>query len=279
MISGVSLSGNLFFYPNCLESDGKYKFNQGSLTRKSWFDCSCCPSNVIRFIPSVPDYIYAHKDDSLYINLFVASKADIEMAKTNVEISQKTGYPWNQMVVIKVNPQASQKFSLHIRIPGWAMGKPVPSDLYRYTDEYIMMPSLKLNGKQIDLNMKKGYAVIDRTWSKGDVIEFFLPVAVRRVIANEKVKDDLNKVALVRGPIVYCAEWVDNDGKVLDMVIPDDTIFQTEFKKDMFNGVTVITGDILDESGNKRTLTAIPYYAWSHRGPGEMAVWLPRKPH
>jgi DUF1680 family protein len=277
LISGVSLSGDLFFYPNCLESDGKYKFNRGTLTRQPWFDCSCCPSNVIRFIPSVPEYIYAHQDDSLYVNLFVAGKADIDMDKTNVEVSQETNYPWDGKVIIKVNPKTGEKFAVRIRIPGWAKDKPVPSDLYYFAKENTEKVTLKLNSESVELNMDKGYAVIDRKWSKGDVIELNLPMPVRRVIANEKVKDDRNKVALVRGPLVYCAEWVDNDGKVLDMVIPDNAELKTEHLKDLFNGVTVIMGDIMDKSGKERKLTAIPYYAWSHRGPGEMAVWLTRK--
>ena len=277
LISGVSLSGNLFFYPNCLLSDGKYKFNQGSLTRKPWFDCSCCPSNVIRFIPSVPNYIYAHKDNCLYVNLFIAGKADVEMNKTSVEISQETDYPWDGKVVIKVNPKNSESFAVNVRIPGWAVGKPMPSDLYSYLSENPEKVTLKLNGEPIDIKTDKGYAVIDRKWSKGDTIELDLPMPIRRVIANENVKDDIGKTALVRGPIVYCAEWVDNDNKVLDMVVPDNAEFQTQYKKDLLNGLTVITGDILDESGNERKLTAIPYYAWSHRGPGEMTVWLPRK--
>jgi DUF1680 family protein len=277
MISGVSLKGNTFFYPNCLESDGKYKFNRGTLTRQPWFDCSCCPSNIIRFIPSVPDYIYAHRDDSLYINLFIADKADIEIAKTNVEITQETNYPWDGKVTIKIDPQTTQKFTVRVRIPGWATGKPVPSDLYRYADENPEKVTLKLNGEPIALNMDKGYAVIEREWSKGDVIELNLPMPIRRVIAHENVKDDRGKVALTRGPFVYCAEWVDNDGKVLDLLIPDNAELKTEYRKDMFNGVTVITGNILDQSGKERKLTAIPYYAWSHRGPGEMVVWLPKK--
>ena len=277
MISGVSLSGNLFFYPNCLESDGKYRFNRGTLTRQPWFDCSCCPSNVIRFIPSVPDYIYAHKDDSLYVNLFVAGKADIEMNKGNVEITQETNYPWDGKVVMKLDPDAGQKFAVRVRIPGWATGKPVPGDLYRYADQNSEKVTLELNGVPIDLNMAKGYAVIERQWSEGDIIELNLPMPIRRVAANENVKDDLNKVALVRGPMVYCVEWVDNDGKVLDLVIPDNAELKTEYRKDLFNGVTVITGNVTDQSGKERKLLAIPYYAWSHRGPGEMAVWLPRK--
>ncbi len=278
MISGVSMSGDLFFYPNCLESDGKYKFNQGSLTRQPWFDCSCCPSNVTRFIPSVPDYIYAHRDDCLYVNLFIAGMAKVEMDKTNVKISQETSYPWDGKVVIKINPQSSKKFAVHIRIPGWAIGKPLPGDLYSYLDETNEKVTLKLNGESTNIDMDKGYAVIDRKWSKGDTIELNLPMPIRRVIADDKVKDDIGKTALVRGPLVYCAEWVDNDNKVLDMVIPDNAKLQAEQKQDLLGGVTVITGNILDESGSERKLTAIPYYAWSHRGPGEMAVWMPRKP-
>jgi DUF1680 family protein len=155
--------------------------------------------------------------------------------------------------------------------------EPMPSDLYSYLSENPEKVTLKLNGEPIDIKTDKGYAVIDRKWSKGDTIELDLPMPIRRVIANENVKDDIGKTALVRGPIVYCAEWVDNDNKVLDMVVPDNAEFQTQYKKDLLNGLTVITGDILDESGNERKLTAIPYYAWSHRGPGEMTVWLPRK--
>ena len=277
LISGVSLSGNLFFYPNCLESDGKYKFNRGALTRRPWFDCSCCPSNVIRFIPSVPDYIYAHKDDSLYINLFIAGKADIEMDKGNVEVIQETNYPCDGKVMIKIDPKTSEKFAVRIRIPGWATGKPVPSELYRYADEKKEKVTLELNGVPVALIMDKGFALIDRQWSDGDIIELNLPMPIRRVVASEKVKDDLNKVALTRGPLVYCAEWVDNDGKVLDLVIPDNAGLKTEYRKDLFNGVIVITGNVTDKAGKERKLLAIPYYAWSHRGPGEMAVWLPRK--
>ena len=278
MISGVSLAGDSFFYPNCLESDAKYKFNKGSLNRQRWFDCSCCPSNVIRFIPSVPNYIYARRNDSLYVNLFIASKAGIKMNKTNVEISQKTDYPWDGKVVIKINPKTNEIFAVNIRIPGWALNKPVPSDLYRYLNENQEKVTLKLNAKSIDVTANKGYAVIERKWSKGDVVELNLPMPVHRVVAHDKVVENHNKIAIVRGPIVYCAEWVDNDKKVLEMIVPDDTELQAEYQKDLLGGVTVITGTVLDASGKKKNLSAIPYYAWSHRGPGEMAVWFPRKP-
>ena len=278
MISGVSLSGDSFFYPNCLESDGKYKFNMGSLTRQPWFDCSCCPSNVIRFIPSIPGYIYAYRNDSLYVNLFIASKSNIEMNNTNVEIDQKTAYPWEGKVVIKVNPKTDTRFAINIRIPEWALHRPVPSDIYHYLNETQQKFTLKLNGKDIAFNIKKGFAVIDREWINGDIIELNLPMPVRRVISHEKVTENRHKVALVRGPLVYCTEWIDNNEKVLDLIIPDISEFQAEYQKDLLHGVVVITGNVIDVSGRNRILVAIPYYAWSHRGPGEMAVWLSRKP-
>jgi len=277
MISGVSLSGDLFFYPNPLESDGTYKFNIGKLGRQPWFDCSCCPSNVIRFIPSVTNYIYTRRDENLYVNLFVASKADIVLNKTLVQISQETDYPWDGKVVIKVDPKRSKQFTLNVRIPGWAIGKPLPSDLYYYLDENQGEVSLTVNGESLALNLEKGYAVIERQWMQGDVVELNLPMPVRRVAANEKVKADENKVALMRGPIVYCAEGVDNGGRVLDLSIPDESKFQAEYENDLLGGVTLLTGKAMDQSGRQQALTAIPYYAWAHRGNGEMAVWLLRK--
>jgi DUF1680 family protein len=277
MISGVSLEGNLFFYPNCLESDGIYKFNQGSLTRKSWFDCSCCPTNVTRFIPSVSNYIYAHKGDSLYVNLFVSSEANVEMGDIKLRVYQETKYPWDGKVKIIVNPERDGIFTVNIRIPGWALEKVVPSDLYRYLKKDDEESTLKVNDEVFDLYINKGFASITRRWSKGDVIELYLPMPVRRVLAHEEVKSNRGKVALIRGPIVYCAEWVDNDLRVLNLVIPDKTEFTTEYRENLLNGVVVIKGKVLNKSGKKGELVSIPYYAWSHRGPGEMAVWLARE--
>jgi len=277
MISGVSLEGNSFFYPNCLESDGKFKFNQGSLTRQPWFDCSCCPTNVIRFIPSVPNYIYAYRGDSLYINLFIASKANVEMKNIKLDVSEETEYPWEGKVKIIVNPEKDKTFTINIRIPGWALEKVISSDLYRYLKTNEEDVTLKVNEEPVDIDTNKGFAVVTRKWSKGDIIELNLPMPVRRVVANEKVKDDRNKVALIRGPIVYCAEWVDNDMNVLQLAVPDDADFKCEYRPDLLNGLVVIKGDVLNKSGEKGELTAIPYYAWSHRGTGEMAVWLSRE--
>jgi DUF1680 family protein len=277
MISGVSLEGNTFFYPNCLESNGEYKFNQGSLTRKEWFDCSCCPTNVTRFIPSVPNYIYAHRGDSLYVNLFVASEANVELENIKLKVSEETEYPWDGKVEIKVEPKKETMFTVNVRIPGWASEKVMPSDLYRYLKENKQEVTLKVNGEPVGIDMNKGFAVITRMWAKGDIIELNLPMPVRRVLANEKVKDDRNKTALVRGPVVYCAEWVDNDLDVLELTLSDDTEFKFEYQPDLLNGLVVIKSEALDKSGEKKELTTIPYYAWSHRGPGKMAVWLSRK--
>jgi DUF1680 family protein len=278
MISGVSLSGNSFFYPNCLASDGKYKFNIGSLTRQPWFDCSCCPSNVIRFIPSIPNYVYARRDDSLYVNLFISSKATIAVNDKPVEILQETGYPWEGKVLIRINPEINSNFSIHLRIPGWAVNQPVPGDLYRYVNKSGEVVTIRVNNNLIDLQMHKGFAVINRNWRKGDMIKLELPMRICRVLAHELVEEDHNRVALTRGPIVYCAEGVDNGMKVLDLLIPDQAELKTEYRKDLFNGVTVIKGRRLSGSGKEKEFMAIPYYAWGHRGAGEMIVWMLRKP-
>ena len=277
LISGVSLEGDSFFYPNCLESDGQYAFNQGALTRKPWFNCSCCPSNIIRFMPSVPDYIYAQREDTLFANLFVANDAGLEIGKVKVEIRQETNYPWEGKVKFHVTTGENATFTLNIRIPGWAQEKPVPSDLYRYLDKNPESFEIRVNDELLSIPIKKGYATIHRTWSNGDVIELNLPMPVRRVMAHEKVTEDSAKVALERGPIVYCAEWIDNGGKVLDLVLPHDAEFDVEFDNDLLGGINVIKSEILRTSGQSAALVAIPYYAWSHRGPGEMAVWLRSK--
>lgn len=278
LISGVSLSGDSFFYPNPLESHGQHK-------RSPWFGCACCPGNVTRVIPSVPGYMYAHTEDTLYVNLFVSNSATVKMGKNTVHIKQQTRYPWEGTVKIAVAPKYPARFTICVRIPGWAQNQPVPSDLYRYVNDTSEQASLKVNGRPSALDMEKGYARIERRWKKDDVIELNLPMPVRRVLAHENVEDDVGKVALQRGPVVYCAEWPDNDGHVLNLVLPDNTKLTTEHRSDMLNGVTVIRGKAVGLSYGKdgetvlkkeQDFVAIPYYAWAHRGTGEMAVWLAR---
>jgi DUF1680 family protein len=277
MISGVSLKGDSFFYPNCLESDGKYAFNQGALTRKPWFDCSCCPSNIIRFIPSIPDYIYGQREDSLFVNLFIASKTYFNVGRSKVSITQITNYPWEGKVRFELIPSEDLTFSLVIRIPGWAQGRPLPSDLYTYLDKKPELFKISLNNELWSTNLKKGFVTIHRKWVKGDVVALSLPMKVQRVLAKNNVIEDRGKVALERGPLVYCAEWIDNGGKVFDLIVPDETEFTSEFRPELLGGITVINGTIFRRGSEEVELTAIPYYAWSHRGPGEMSVWLTRK--
>jgi len=273
LLSGVSLSGDLFFYPNPLESDGKYKFNQGEATRKPWFDCACCPGNVARFVPSFPGYIYAREDDTLYVNLFVQSQAIVKIGKNPVKISQETRYPWEGKVQITIAPDRAAEFTVSIRIPGWARNEPVPSDLYAFLEPHEEKVDLRVNSGIFPFKIEQGFARIHRRWERGDLIELTLPMPVQRITAQEKVKDNQGKVALQRGPLVYCLEGEDNDGHVLDRSLSDELGFEVEFRPDLLGGLEVIKG----KEAGEEVLVAIPYYAWSHRGVGEMAVWLPRK--
>lgn len=286
-LSGVSLSGDKFFYPNPLASDGKHKSNKNETTMRSpWFDCSCCPTNVVRFLPSLPGYIYAHTGEALYINLFVQGGASVQMSDNNVNITQKTGYPWDGKVEITIEPKRPDKFAVNIRIPGWSQNRPMPSDLYEYFEKSDKEVTLKVNGKKITPVMEKGFARIERRWEKGDAIELDLPMPIRRVLCHEKVEANRGRVALERGPIVYCAEAIDNNGQVFNILLTDDIKFEAEGREDLLGGITAVTAEAYglypDRDGKtivtkKQKFTAIPYYAWSHRGVGEMAVWLPRK--
>jgi len=278
LISGVSLDGLSFFYQNPLESAGKYG-------RSSWFEVACCPPNITRFLPSVPGYVYARKDDVIFVNLFMANAASIELGGQKISLTQKTRYPWDGNVKIAVDPEKSAEFGLYVRIPGWARNESVPTDLYTFVDRSGEKPALKVNGSEIAVDFDKGYAKIRRVWKKGDVIELNLPMPVRRIVANQAVKEDAGKVAFQRGPIVFCAEGTDNGGRVLNLALPDDARFEAEFNPGLLKGVVVLKGKALavDKSSVKQAGTAIeknavfiPYYAWANRGPGEMAVWLPR---
>jgi hypothetical protein len=276
-IAGVSLGGDTFFYPNPLESDGRYAFNQGALTRKPWFDSSCCPTNIARFIPSVPDYVYAVRGDALYVNLYVASQARIDVGGASATLTQKTEYPWDGRVELRIDPGRARPLELRLRIPGWARNRPVPSELYRYAGDATAAYTIRVNGKPTTERLDGGYAVIARTFSKDDVITLELPMPVRRVLADDRVAEDSGKLAFERGPFVYCAEGADNAGSVLDLVVPDYARFTVERRPDLLGGVAVLRGTIQSTEGKPRELVAIPYYAWSHRGPGEMAVWLKRQ--
>jgi DUF1680 family protein len=272
MLAGVSLEGDHFFYPNPLAADGKYPFNQGSCTRSPWFDCSCCPSNVTRFIPSIPGYIYASRDDQLFVNLYAGNNASVDVSGNLVFLTQTTDYPWDNVVKIEVNPERTARFDLKLRIPGWARNEVMAGDLYSYVNESEGSVTIKVNGTEVPAGTVNGYASISRNWEKGDVVELVLPMEVRLVAANEKVAEDRGKVAVECGPLVYCAEETDNAVDVLSATLPAAAAFTKEFDKDLLGGMTLIKAGLADTEDNQITL--IPYYAWSNRGIGKMAVWF-----
>ncbi|MBN2433511.1 MAG: glycoside hydrolase family 127 protein [Acidobacteria bacterium] len=279
-LSGVGMDGQCFFYPNPLESVGQHQ-------RREWFGCACCPSNVTRFMASLPGYVYAIRDDHLYVNLYVAGQGELDVGGQNLRLEQATDYPWGGRVRLTVTPEAGEAdLALHLRVPGWARGRPLDTDLYRYLDPSPAVVHLAVNGEAVLVRLEKGYAVLERQWHAGDIIELDLPMAVRRVVAYHKVRADQGRVALERGPLVFCAEGHDfADGHVRDLLLPDNAALTVAFRPDLLAGVAVIQGETmachLDEAGKMaRTavpFTAIPYYAWSHRGAAEMAVWLARE--
>ncbi len=267
-LSGISLSGDEFFYPNPLASDGDYQ-------RSPWFGCACCPTNIVRFMPSLPGYAYAQQGDVLYVNLFVGGSAKIKMADNTVRLKQETRYPWDGAVKIIVEPERSAKFAICVRIPGWARNEPVPSDLYRFLNESSEKVTLKVNGESVDLNIDKGFASIRRKWKGGDTIELNLPMPIRRVVSHENVKDNAGRTAIQRGPLVYCFEGVDNPQGVAKLVLPPDAKLHTEYHGELLGGIVTLNGQ--GKMPQKSIeVVAIPYYAWAHRGKSGMAVWLLR---
>ncbi|MDI6697350.1 MAG: glycoside hydrolase family 127 protein [Candidatus Saccharicenans sp.] len=275
LLSGVGLTGDRFFYQNPLASRGKYE-------RSSWFEVACCPANAARFLATFPQYIYARSLEEVYVNLYVNSSASFEFQNTRLEIIQETKYPWLGQVKIGVNPSRVREFALCLRIPGWAQGQPVPSDLYRYLDGEAGQVVVRLNRKTIPVEVDRGYLRIKRRWVRGDVVEILFPMPVRRVVANPQVAENRGRVAIERGPVVFCAEGRDNGGTALNLAVPDSTRFQQWYRNDLLGGVTVITGGGLavDDRGNevrKQNLFLIPYSVWANRGAWEMAVWLLRK--
>ncbi|UOB16496.1 glycoside hydrolase family 127 protein [Abyssalbus ytuae] len=266
LLSGLSLDGKKFFYPNALESDGVYKFNRGECTRQSWFDCSCCPTNIIRFIPSIPGLIYSHHKDTLYVNLYASNTGKVKLESSEIQISQTTDYPWSGKVNMEINPEKEKKFTLKIRIPGWSGNEVLPGDLYHYMNNIDESPTIFINEEKTKGKVDKGYYTISRNWKKGDIVKISFPMHVRKVVANEKVKENTGKVALEYGPIVYSVEEIDNKESFDSVKINAEDNFSVTKKEDLLGGVNVINNDYL---------TAIPYYAWSNRGIGKMKVWIP----
>jgi DUF1680 family protein len=279
LLSGVSLTGDRFFYPNPLASVGQNE-------RSAWFSCACCISNMTRFLPSVPGYVYAQNNNDLYVNLFMSNNCNVKLAGGMVHIVQTTNYPWDGKIEMQVDPAIAGQFTINIRIPGWARQQPVPGDLYTSVDDKL--PAiLTINGKQFSYTIHKGYAVLNRTWQKGDKVVLELPMKPQHVYANSNVKADTGRFAIQYGPIVYCLEGADNkDSLVQNIVVNKTTPLQVSYKGDLLNGVNVITaeGEATKRQvntpallTNTQQITAIPYYAWNNRGADEMEVWIAYK--
>ena len=278
MLSGVSLSADRFFYPNPLESRGQHQ-------RQAWFGCACCPSNVARFVPAIPGYIYAVTDKDLYINLYMSGEASFLVGTNKISVSQKANFPWDGKVEIKLNPESGHKFTIKLRIPGWSQNEAIPGNLYKFDNAEPQKVSILVNGAQTEYVLSKGYAEITRRWNAGDKIIVDFQMSVRKVVADYRIKDDRNKMAFQRGPLIFCAEWPDNDsGSVLDLVLKDKAPLSAVYDSSLLGGTEVIKTTAMQ---TKRTVdgrvipdretpvTMIPYALWNNRGPGQMMVWFP----
>ncbi|MEP7256165.1 MAG: beta-L-arabinofuranosidase domain-containing protein [Ferruginibacter sp.] len=279
-LDGLSLSGDRFFYGNPLASRGQHQ-------RREWFGTACCPANIARLVASLGDYVYAKTDNAIYVNLFIGSNTNIPLKNGNVDVKMETNYPWDGNVKLNIDPVKKSKFKIYIRVPGWYMDQVVPGNLYTYIDrsgdkELVV----KLNGKQVSASIEKGYVTIETDWKKGDIVEINFPMEALRIASREELKQDNNRIAIQRGPIVYCVEGADNNGKAWNIIIPDNTKFETIDYKVLDENVKALTAEvpvvIVSEDGaslrtETKKIIAIPYYTWDNRGKNEMQVWLPTK--
>ena len=276
-LSGVGMNGRSFFYVNPLACDGKYPFDHGtSMTRQPWYQTSCCPTNVVRLLPSLSGYVYARRDRDIFVNLYAAGDGRFRINDTDVRIRQVTDYPWDGLITLDLTVSQPSTFALQLRIPSFAQRQPLPSDLYRYLDSSTASATIVVDGQSIPLAINDGYVRAERRWEGKTRVELRLPMAIRRVVAHNAVVDLRGKVALERGPILYALEAADNEADVLDLSLPDTSAIVAEHQADLLGGVTTLRGDALDARGDKVAFTAIPYYAWGHRGEGQMTVWLNR---
>lgn len=279
-LSGLSFSGDHYFYVNPLASSGQHE-------RQAWFGCACCPSNISRLIASIGNYIYAVSKEGIYVNLFITSKTDIPFDKNKIHIAQQHNYPWEGKITVTINSDKKINKKLYIRIPGWAQNQAIPTDLYQYYHPKEKQIKITINGVSIDYVMEKGYAIIHHDWDRNnDVIEIELPMTFEKVVANANVSEDINCVALQRGPLIYCFEHADNYGKVKNIYIPLNSDFRANFEPLLFGGITTLNGSAPVMEPTKdgtniqlqyKTLKAIPYYLWANRGKGEMQIWMPSK--
>lgn len=276
-LDGLSLTGDRFFYGNPLASRGQHY-------RREWFGTACCPSNIARLVASIGDYIYGRAADGIWINLFVGSNTNFVFDKTNIAVNMQTNYPWEGKVRIAVEPNKRITKALHIRIPGWVQEQSIAGGLYSFQNINTTPATITVNGENVQYQMEDGYAIVQKTWRKGDVVEITLPMDVRLVTGRKEIKQTNDRIAIQRGPLVYCVEGSDNDGKAWNIVLPANTVFSSTnyivsteqviaLKAEA--PVVTVSADGLSVQTEKKTITAIPYYTWANRGQGQMQVWLP----
>jgi DUF1680 family protein len=281
LLSGVGLDGTSFFYTNAMQVTDGYNHKDLERQRSGWFECSCCPTNMLRLLPSLPGYIYAQKAHDLYVNLFIGSTAALQVDGQPLKVVQENNYPWNGLLSFTLLPVNPLPLTVKLRVPGWIRNQAIPSSLYTYKNASTPKIEIQINGKAVPYTMENGYAVLKRTWQKGDRITMNLPMPVEKVVADARLTDDHGKMAVQRGPLMYCAEWKDNGGKVSDLFLPADSRWTPVAKPDLLEGVTVLSGKGYRQKGaalQPASVTLIPYYAWANRDKGEMAVWFPVKP-
>lgn len=270
-LDGISLSGDRFFYDNTLESSGKN-------VRKEWFGTACCPSNISRLITSLGDYIYGKSTNGIWINLFVSSNTKISLGSDSVNIKMTTAYPWKGNIKVNINPMVPKQFDLHLRLPGWSQGEASPGDLYRFLNNTKTVITLKVNGKKEELKLSNGFIVINREWKKGDVVDLEIPMNPQYIVASDSISCDKNKVAIQRGPFVYCMEGIDNNTLATAFSLNKADVF-TPVNLKISNEKVIALNAKIKTSNNgvqeKKLITLIPYYTWANRGASAMNVWLP----
>jgi len=274
-VDGVSASGNRFFYVNRLASAG-----DGRDARWERASLECCPPNLVRFLASMPGFVYAQdKKDAIYINLYVSSKTSFKVDTKDIALSVESEMPWGGKSRITVSTRDDVRGTIKLRIPGWTRNKPVPGMLYTYVDKLEKQATVSVNGNSVSaVPDKTGYVSLDRSWKNGDLISVEFPVEVRRVVTDQRVADNRRRMAIERGPIVYCAEWPEVEGgRALDLLFDRDVELTPSVDEGLYGGVTVINAEarsLTNPSSPSKRVRLIPYYLWANRGPGEMSVWL-----
>ncbi|MCH2209604.1 MAG: glycoside hydrolase family 127 protein, partial [Lentisphaerales bacterium] len=280
-LAGVNMEGDKFFYVNPLESDGQRLFNHGNAGRSHWFDCACCPSNIARIMPQVSGYMYASEEDEIFTLLYAGSKVELDMPEGKVKLDQQTEYPFEGKVKFSVGLEEAQQFAIKLRIPSWAREQFLPGSLYKYTQKPQQKWTVKINGTNIVTNIEKGFVEIRRTWNDGDVLELDLPMDVHFSTCDTRVEANIGRLAPTRGPLVLCAEEIDNEGPVqrfyLENNIPQG-VSVSQLSDDLLSGVPVVSVTAQQLDGGDETMKLIPYYAWNNRGNGSMNVWFPTQP-